>query len=101
MTVFVKADLHHALRHYPARDNGQSAPDFTKRKPDRSRIKTFDIHAEFVYTIAMIKNITLSADEALIEQARQRAMTGEHNAQRSISRLAGALCGAARRCRSI
>ena len=24
----------------------------------------------------MIKNITLSADEALIEQARQRAMTG-------------------------
>lgn len=27
----------------------------------------------FVYTIAMIKNITLTADEALIEQARRQA----------------------------
>jgi hypothetical protein len=43
-------------------------------RPGCSRIKSFDIHTKFVYTIAMIKNIILSADEALIEQARRRAM---------------------------
>ena len=42
----------------------------------RSRATSFDTHTRFVYTGAMIKNITLSADEALIEQARRRAMTG-------------------------
>ena len=43
---------------------------------DISAITSFDIHAKFVYTIAMIKDITLSADEVLIEQARRRAMIG-------------------------
>jgi len=33
-----------------------------------------DVHTRFVYTTFMIKNITFSADEALIEQARRRAM---------------------------
>jgi len=45
-------------------------------KPGCSAITSFDIHTRFVYTRAMNKNITLSADEALIEQARRRAMTG-------------------------
>lgn len=32
-----------------------------------------DAHTALVYTAAIMKNITLSADEALIEQARRRA----------------------------
>jgi hypothetical protein len=39
------------------------------------RITTLDVHTRFIYTAFMIKNITFSADEALIEQARRRAMT--------------------------
>lgn len=37
----------------------------------------FDTHTNSVYTAAMMKNITLSADETLIEQARKRAMVEE------------------------
>ncbi len=33
-----------------------------------------DDHTIFVYTATMMKNITLSADETLIEQARKRAV---------------------------
>ena len=40
-------------------------------------IKSFDIHTEFVYTTAMNKNITFSADGALIEQAHRRAMADD------------------------
>ena len=36
---------------------------------------SFDIYTKFVYTIGMIKNITFTADEAIIEHARQRAAT--------------------------
>ena len=35
---------------------------------------SFDAYTRFIYTTFMIKNITFSADEALIEQARRRAM---------------------------
>ena len=43
-------------------------------RPGCSRIKSFDAHTRFIYTALMNKNITFSADEALIEQARRRAM---------------------------
>ena len=33
-----------------------------------------DSHTSFVYTTTTMKNITLSADEILIEQARKRAV---------------------------
>ncbi len=36
----------------------------------------FDICTSLVYTIFMIRNITLTADEALIEQARRQAASG-------------------------
>jgi hypothetical protein len=35
---------------------------------------SFDDLSRLIYTTSMIKNITFSADEALIEQARRRAM---------------------------
>lgn len=31
------------------------------------------MYTKFVYTISMMKNITLSADDAIIQQARRRA----------------------------
>jgi len=37
---------------------------------------SLDGYTRFVYTVGMIKNITFTADEALIEQARRRAVTG-------------------------
>ena len=41
-----------------------------------------------------MKNITLSADDKLIEAARERARAKQHHTQRIISPLAGGLCAA-------
>ena len=46
---------------------------------------TVDFHTKIVYTTAMMKNITLSADETLIERARQRAVV-EHTTLNELFR---------------
>jgi hypothetical protein len=48
-------------------------------------MKRLDDHTGFVYTATMMKNITLSADETLIEQARKRAVV-EHTTLNSLFR---------------
>jgi len=47
--------------------------------------RRLDDYTVFVYTAIMMKNITLSADEALIEQARKRAVV-EHTTLNSLFR---------------
>jgi len=44
-----------------------------------------DNHTSFVYTATMMKNITLSADQILIEQARKRAVV-EHTTLNNLFR---------------
>ena len=57
------------------------------------RLKRLDERTDFVYTATMMKNITLSADETLIEQARKRAVA-EHTTLNDLSRP-GLACYAA------
>lgn len=44
-----------------------------RNERDRCKHSNFDMCTTFVYTTIVIKNITLSAEEAIIEQARRRA----------------------------
>ena len=48
-------------------------------------MKRLDDRTGFVYTAIMMKNITLSADETMIEQARMRAVA-EHTTLNSLFR---------------
>lgn len=56
----------------------QPSPSTSLPRPARlpQPVNGIDVYTKFVYTERLMKNVTLSADEALIEQARRRAAAG-------------------------